>query len=246
MSCKPVIFSGPMVRAILDGRKTMTRRVLKPQPIPVLSWSDPPEHTYPVSTGWKRLPYVPGDVLWVREGWKPGAWRASGCVAVDYRASPENTHTPWCPHVASAAEMAVWAYEAIKNGATETGMGDLVWPAGKSPLRWRPSIHMPRWASRITLRVMGVKVERLQDISEDDAKAEGLACLSKDGGRVYKWGIPDRDGLPGNDDDGQHWQMWCIGHKPAFAALWNSIHGDDAWNANPFVAAITFEKEPRP
>lgn len=232
MSDKPIIFSGPMVRAILDGRKTMTRRVLKPQPViypslaPSFMWGKYggmwPDDWFGYGNEIDgALPYVPGDVLWVREGWKPGAWRASGCVAVDYRASPEITHTPWCPHVASAAEMAAWFYEAIKNGATETGMGDLVWPAGKSPLRWRSPIHMPRWASRITLRVMGVKVERLQYISEADAVAEG--CLhhhdpSGDGQNVIE----------------------------QFSHIWQGIHGPRSWDANPWVAAITFEKEPRP
>jgi len=78
MADRPIIFSGPMVQALLAGRKSQTRRVLKPQPVPCLSWSDPPAGTYPSDKGWSRIPYAPGDRLWVREAacWVSGwGWR---------------------------------------------------------------------------------------------------------------------------------------------------------------------------
>jgi len=147
--------------------------------------------------------------------------------------------------------MGVWAYEAIKNGATETGMGDLVWPAGKSPLRWRPSIHMPRWASRITLRVTDVKIERLQDISEADAVAEGASSRAschgfraRDTGWSMDW---SRIGTLGALKTPLKDTEISLGSpKWAFASYWNDLHGPRSWDANPWCVAITFEKEPRP
>lgn len=199
MSERPIIVSGPMVRALLDGRKTQTRRLAwrREGVRGFVEWGEG-------ASPWQRV--RPGDTLWVREAWAPhpGGVMRHGAV---YRAEP-----------------------------------DAVPDAG----RWRPSIHMPRWASRITLHVEAVRVERLQDISAADAEAEGLECLSKDQGRVWKWGLPGRDGLPGADDGGWPWTMWCIGHKPAFASLWNSLHGPDAWAANPEVVVLQFRvaKEP--
>lgn len=110
---------------------------------------------------------------------------------------------------------------------------------------------MPRWASRLALEVTGVRVERVQDISEADAMAEGLKGLTKDGSLV-KWGIPDRDGLPGNDDDGWHWKQWESDPRKAYRALWNSINGAKpgrSWEANPWVWVVEFKRvseEPTP
>lgn len=149
MTDRPILFSAEMVRAILDGRKTQTRRVIKPQPpaeaesvLRQLYSQDAPKNDG-AWTWWAGKPQKPitkplfcpygkpGDLLWVRETWAP---LKSGNV--DFAAD--------------------WSDMMQKY-------------AGK----WRPSIHMPRWASRITLRITGVRVERLQDISEDDAWAEG-------------------------------------------------------------------------
>lgn len=192
MADKPIIFSGPMVRALLAGRKAMTRRVLKPQPIapclgfqhvgfekatgrPVFEALGPdikPASVFPAEPGcvtpYPRVPCAPGDRLWVREA---------------------TVNTP-----------AGLAY--VADGAEHYGAG------GK--LRKRPSIHMPRWASRITLIVEGVKVERLQDISEEDALAEGVEPRAP------------------------------VSARENFAGLWCLLHGPDAWDANPWVAAISF------
>ena len=111
--------------------------------------------------------------------------------------------------------------------------------AGKT----RVSIHMCRWMSRIVTTILSVRVERLQEITEEDAQAEGLKCLSKDGRMTWKRGVPDRDGEPGNDDLGWHWHDWCRSPRDAFRKLWESIHGDDTakgWDANPYVVRIEF------
>jgi hypothetical protein len=107
--------------------------------------------------------------------------------------------------------------------------------------RWRPSIHMPRWASRISLRITGVRVERLHDISEEDAKREGIQSVTKDGA-LFKWGIPDLDGYPGADDNGWPWAEWEADPRAAFRKLWEKINGSESWSANPWVWGIEFRR----
>lgn len=249
MTDRPIIFGAPMVRALLDGHKTQTRRVLKPQPPKGFlscvwngagwDWTGP-------GPDWHRgryaVPrYAPGDRLWVREAWKPGAWRTDGRVAIDYRASPEMTHTPWCPHQAAFYEMDNWADEAIANGATEGDHG-LVWEPGKSPLRWRSPIHMPRWASRLTLTVTDVRMQRLQEISEEDAWEEGVETDVWDqapAARRYGtdgWFVGWPIGI-GDPSVSVAAETVC---RRSFETLWNSLHGPEAWDANPWVAAISF------
>lgn len=244
MSDRPIIFSAPMIRALLDGRKTQTRRLIKlngyrpefcgPRGCEgdptCWGWEDS-EHGDWVTLekeagqrmGWRdwRGAYAPGDRLYVREAW---------CTSPPY-------------DDIKPSEMG--GDESIRyaaDGAWESwGWGDLGCVVGG---RARSSIHMPRWASRLTLTVTDVRVQRVQDISEADAKAEGLATVTKDGS-LWKWGIPDRDGLPGNDDHGWHWRDWKADPREAFRDIWNSIHGPDAWAANPWVCALTFTVERR-
>lgn len=195
---RPILFSGPMVRAVLAGRKTQTRRIIKPQPdedgivreLATGRWVDTSERVY-------RCPFgEPGDRLWVREGFCP-TWSDGG----------GDSH--------ECAEL---------NGAQT-----IVYRAdGISPFpvrRWRPSIHMPRWASRITLEVTGVRVERVQDISEEDAVAEGVCEV--DGKR----GVFDGGG-PAMGPTAKH----------AFMRLWDSIYGPGAWERNDWVWAATFRR----
>jgi hypothetical protein len=106
--------------------------------------------------------------------------------------------------------------------------------------RLRPSIFLPRWASRITLVVDAVRMERLHAITAEDAKAEGLSTITKDGGRTWKFGIPDRDGLPGTDNTGWPWADWDVDPRRAFERLWRSINGDASWDANPWVWVVGF------
>lgn len=182
---RPIIFSAPMVRALLDGRKTQTRRALKPQPEwvkdGVMCWRG-----VATTIAAHRLPYRIGASLWVRE-----AWAQPALMPVQYRADPPIR----CGH----------------------------WNGELGP--WSSPIHMPRWASRITLRVTGVRVQRLHDISEEDALAEGLERVG------HAWGFT---GIPGSV---------AMQPRTAFRVLWDHLHGPDAWNANPWVAAITFEHQ---
>jgi hypothetical protein len=201
MTERPIPFKGEMVRAILDGRKTQTRRVMKVQP-----WPDSlvtVEHYHPTvinrhgdmqpgkeifGAHWDdgefglRCPYgPPGDTLWVRETWAP----LPGCVVLN---------------------VAFYRADTI---------------ATPEDVRWRPSIHMPRWASRITLRITDIRVERLQDISEDDARAEGCPYPAEWAGKFV-----DRD------ETAKTW----------FKSLWNKINGPGAWDESPWVWVISFER----
>lgn len=210
MSDRPILFSAPMVRALPDGRKTQTRRVLKVQPDKHMRFSALNYRTAifrNVANGHRQdviLPYAPGDRLWVREQ----------CATWGRGPEREPVEFP----VVYAADDPEW--EGIKHDA-KMSKGD----------EWkiRPSIHMPRWASRLTLTVTEVRVQRLQEISEADAVAEGIEHdQDRSRGNVIGW----RDYL---DRGGK-----CGTVRGSFKSLWNSIHGDGAWDANPWVAAITF------
>jgi hypothetical protein len=160
MSEKPILFSGPMIRAILAGEKTQTRRVLKSQPM-----VDCAVHKLEGNEVWfetaifgghtmftsRTLPYRDGDLLWVRE-----AWRKLFC----------HEELPCLDCQACRQAVAYKADEPNPQNYTLSG-------GYRREELWRPSIHMPRWASRITLKVTAVKVERLRDIYEPDCLAEG-------------------------------------------------------------------------
>jgi len=257
----------PEVRALLEGRKTMTRRVLSRQNVTVLgsSWArksspwegllfDHPaverrtQSTLMQAIVGDAAPYdLHLDVPFVhpQDAARGTTWEEDGCV---YRVRPviEVGDRLWVRE--SGYERPERSPQMMRDGADtwerfyyradmDAGEREMLKGWG---FKSRPSIHMPRWASRLTLIVSAVKVERLQEISEGDVEAEGLARLSKDGGRVYKWGVPDSDGLPGGDDHGWHWIDWCRNPRDAFRFLWNEINGPDAWSANPWVVALTF------
>jgi len=180
---RPILFSAPMVRALLAGTKTQTRRAIK---VPsVAPWTQHEDGYWSgAGTGLIRCPYgQPGDRLWVRETWCDD-WKESRGIV--YRAD-----------------------------------GDLVAEMFDAGCTWRPSIHMPRELSRITLEITDVRVERLQEISEADAKAEG----------VYP---PPA----GTDDDGAHFDAGS--YRDGFRSIWESIHGPGAWDANPWVWVLEF------
>lgn len=220
MADRPIIFSASMIRALLSGSKTQTRRILKPQPIEPVS--HPPLISFnhgvaEYSLGpncrkangdliWWKLP-APGDRLWVREAF----WIQKYDDDTFRPAELDASNTRW-RYVADGAD-----------GAPLDPMG----AAGKL----RPSIHIPRWASRLTLIVEGVKIERLQDISEEDARAEGVERISDWEGveRYRHYTCPDL-AIP----------YTGVAAKISFSTLWESIHGEEAWIANPWVVAISF------
>jgi len=213
MKERPILFSGPMVRAILDGRKTQTRRVLKDAPPRTTQWLNGLERDayrwWPANgsdyTGDSVLcPYgAPGDRLWVRETW---------CLAhPDYHDTDKEAGTR------PVKDGRFCFYAATDD--VDTGDG--------SP--WKPSIYMPRWASRLSLAVTAVRVERLQAISEVDAQAEGVDRYA---------GACDHPRFGCDEVD-------CLGqtHRASLAALWDAINGDRAaWASNPWVWVIEFKR----
>lgn len=191
MKERPIIFSAPMVRAILAGAKSQTRRVVKLKPWQQIEERDdgaPWPWMYDddrADDHWLPCPYgQAGDRLWVRE-----AWRVIDLADV------------FAPREITAASR-IWFEADGPHGL----------PAG----RYRHARFMPRWASRVTLEVTGVRVERLQDISEADAVAEGV-----DAARYLGFGL-DR------------------AHARAYSDLWESLHGPGSWDANPWVWVVAF------
>lgn len=187
MRVRPIIFSTPMVQALLEGRKTQTRRIVKPQPN-----GGPQAEMINLGGAWGlldgilsgewRCPYgQPGDLLWVRETYRhielpPHQWDEVGECEIDYRATPRK----------------------IFEGCE---------------VPWRPSIHMPRRDSRLTLRITDVRVERVQEISEADALAEGVKRSQR-----------------------------ASDARDSYASLWESINGTGSWDANPWVWVIEFQR----
>ncbi len=210
---RPILFSGPMVRAILDGRKTQTRRVVKPQPD---TSSDgyarvkigPHTHSGPTSYLLEKLaqfssPFgVLGDRLWVRESCIISPKRFDGVRSDSYNVTDRDGDGRSCQYIASTPDT-----EAAESYG----------------LKVTPSIHMPRWASRITLEVTGVRVERLQEISRADAKAEGF--------------------LPSDGNGLESWNGRSYGNAElAFAACWRDLNGASSWDQNPWVWVIEFRR----
>ena len=212
----PILFSGPLVRAILAGTKTVTRRVVKEREF---GRSDTPGYDWTFRDRralWndldhddmmRRCPYgEPGHRLWVRETW--GVFDAESdpqAVAIAYRADDHDGQRGECTWLEVPDD-----YAGRVPGPDE---------------RWRPSIHMPRWACRIELDVLSVGVERVQDITAEGARAEGIDGNSNPGDFCM--------GREGN------------GYVSAFARLWDSINGKRpgcAWADNPWVWRIEFSR----
>jgi hypothetical protein len=206
MKARPILFSAPMIRALLEGRKTQTRRVIKPQP-------DAATNKYSsdaVNAAWQEgfikvpCPYGQvGDFLYVREN-----------ICIDDAGNSGFTERPLAWHVIYKADGADdWCYS--ENNPLKS-IGN------------KPSIHMPRWASRLTLEITNVRVERLQDIRDADAAAEGIFEFGGLGFFGY-----DKQGTPG--------LHCCDTARDTFECLWQSINGADSWDANPWVWVLEFK-----
>ncbi|HDT2130034.1 TPA: hypothetical protein RCG87_001774 [Enterobacter roggenkampii] len=197
-----------MVRAILDGRKTQTRRIMKVQPS---------DGFHPTHNGY--------DLDLNAHWYTPGVVDKNGCLQPakkDVFGVADENEGYTCPF--GAVGDRIWVREtfcAVPDHEEPAGCSALLYAAdGNGPYgKWTPSIHMPRWASRLTLEITGVRVERLRDLSEDDAKSEGITPSS---GGV----------LPG-------WE-----YRINFRDLWMSIYGADNWEANPWVWVIEFKVVP--
>lgn len=216
MKERPILFSGPMVRAILEGRKTMTRRVVKLRygaDVVVTNgqvWK-PARVDY---AGYVDCPYGQvGDRLWVRETWQGPLLESEEHEAQFHNDGPDAFKKPgFC------------AYRA-------TDTLDAV-DADGNDLGWRPSIYMPRWASRILLEITSVRVERLHEISEADAQAEGVErVVAGVGWRRYCDPDSEEVGVPP-----------CGDARRSFRSLWKFINGDESWNANPWVWVVEFKR----
>lgn len=243
MAIKPILFNTEMVRANLDGRKSCTRRIVKPQPQGRLCYTfagcDCGTWGYPSKTAYENWgdeyklpeditdeelkrrwnpPYHTDDILYVRETWHKGLERYM------YRADYSDTE------------------KFYRNGK-------------EIEMKWYPSIHMPKEAARIWLKCTDVRVERLQEITEVQAQAEGIRGYSKDG-NLYKYAVTDDwwinyHGKHKEIATGTWWQDMPRTAREAFSYLWNStIKKSDldlyGWNANPWVWTIEYERCEKP
>lgn len=225
MKARGILMSAPMVLALLDGRKTQTRRICKPQPHSVGDHFSTRSHgtlmiRRPGEEAWKPVPCPygkPGDLLWVRETWAQPTSLDPGPVF--YRAD-----YPRCVPA---------KYENV--------------PQDPDVIRWSPGIHMFRWMSRLTLRITDVRVERLQEISEPDALAEGVtmpelereefdaSLCARCGGTLLYMSVAN---------GGAHFDTDCTDCSTArdrYRHLWNFINGADSWAANPWVWVLCFD-----
>lgn len=200
----PILFSAPMVRALLDGRKTQTRRAVKGKAAEALAVAYSPTFcgarvlNYSCEEVIARCPYgAPGDRLWVRETFRlPAEYD-------DVKPTLVRGDAP------------VW-FEATTDQQRPEGWG-----------KTRPAIHMPRWVSRLTLEITEVRCERLHDISEADARAEGAAFHDGRGIGHSGWRHDLKD---------VH-----VDARSSFARLWGEINGPGSWSANPWVWAVSFK-----
>lgn len=225
MTERPILFSGEMVRAILDGRKTQTRRVI-----------------------------TPGTALFDGSSWpktRPPTDAAWDCAFVDPGPSPAGNRGPYLQlpfpkhdHEVHRIYPRIWAGDRLwvrETWATTEQAGvhpsdaefvyratDPAWGTEMVGWKWQPSIFMPRWASRLLLDVVSVRPERLQDISEEDAKTEGVTT-DKQRGTV----------------NGEPADLYPMTHKQSFMWLWDSINGKRpgcSWAANPWVWVVSFKR----
>lgn len=260
MKAQPILFSAPMVRAILEGRKTQTRRILKPQPRSMEYWlrgskSDRlrglPTMRDETGQGWAacgpfRCPYV-AEAMYAGEGGRLGSRRIGDTterksllwVKETFRFGSDldpKSPSAIADSAIDAGYRCAWAptkYEADGATANEETLQDFGGGWGKT----RVSIHMPRWASRITLEVTSVRVERVQDISEEDAIAEGVFRFT--GNSLAGW--PEVECLDGRTF---FYHPETIAARVEFNTLWDSINAERGygWDENPWVWVVEFER----
>ena len=214
LSDKPVVLSDQMVRAVLDGRKTQLRQALKPQPpdgyvfaewvyMPDLMFARFENHDPPDGMWTKRCPHY-GRRLWIREAWLP-----LDDVHRQKFSEPLGAPLDYGPK-----------FPPTRNGfayrATTDGDGDKI--RKEYGYKWRPAITMPRWASRITLQISNIRMERVQDITEEDARAEGC------------W-IDEATHGPCDDSA-----------IDVYRDLWDKTNGSGSWARNPWVWVYVFQR----
>lgn len=245
MKERPILFKGEMVRAILDGRKTQTRRIVEPQPKLTkssgFSWkgavygSGSNYHETNRNFAHVKCPHgKPGDRLWVRETWAM-LGNEDRC-AIDWNDKVVKNGGPDAARIYQASctrdDYGLWKIPDDADWKPHTN--DMQYDG-----TWTPSIHMPRWASRILLEITSVRVERLNDISSEDAESEGLE-------RTNFTGFGDEPGLPSYPEPDVYYdpfkKRWEEYPPEAFAGLWKSIYGEESWQANPWVWVVEFKR----
>lgn len=250
----PMLFTPAMGQALWEGRKTQTRRLLKPQPLPAGKFFAPapiyeddfqwPTKSYGVHVVSNRphppqrylddfpIKVRPGDLIWPKERWRVGAWHwGNGEIAVDFTDGPiKEWRRLECPDM--FARLVDQSRQDAANAnvrLNDMSYWEYSWPPGDGPTRWRSSLHMPKAAGRMTLSVTEVRIERLDDIDVLDAVAEGIQPETlPDGSIGYKNYRNDLGPFE------------CPVHS--FQSLWDEINADTApWASNPWVIAYTFE-----
>lgn len=246
---RPILFNADMVRALLDGRKTQTRRVMKPQPEPTPDdYPGPKGHWWPCNTvqsmvhiedevqngkEWSGFaaaicPYgQAGDRLWVREAWG----------VVSHAFDENGDRQQWEPDRPATPVYEMPFGKGYYHGhVIYAADGGFEWAGdddggGEPRSAWKPSIHMPRIASRILLEIVSVSVERLQGISEADAMAEGIELPENGTYRDYSVKPEDNEGYD-----------YCKSAVESYRTLWEKINGSDSWTANPWVWVVEFKR----
>lgn len=230
-----MIFNAEMVRALLDSRKTQTRRVLTPRQLGLIELAAIAGECYPLESGQQHAnsqsyyrehcPFgAVGDRLWVRETW----------AVVSHAFDDDGLMVGYVPDRPSKAVHEKAFGRGYYSGHTiYAADGGFTWGDddgcvdGRS--YWKPSIHMPRWASRITLEITNVGVQRLQAVSQGDAMREGLIRLPASGRYCL------------NEGD-QYFGGASRDAREVFSWLWSSIYGDESWQANPWVWVVEFKR----
>ncbi len=254
---RPILFSAPMVRALLDGSKTQTRRVM-------VGRGAHKGSTFADTNQWCR---IEADGTWI--GWDPGFSTQEEANAFTQRAYKGGGVK--CPYGAVGDRLWVretwFCNDMLAGELTPVNRDDVYYradgeaqqqfPEDGDDLRWRPSLFMPRWASRITLEITDVRVQRLQEISEADAIAEGVVWSEPtEADREWMRGRAEEEGSDVRDLDGvwlapgtrqgygpphlRNEPRWAPTARGAYRWLWESINGAASWDANPWVWALTF------
>ena len=251
MKEKPILFNAEMVRAILDGRKTQTRRIVKPHPPAGFEWQGVILETtgdqrdvgkaswrlYPDSHN-VRCPYgLTDDHLWVKEAWRIYGWHDGEPYYLQYKADGAKLDEPGDSEYMDEDKYLQY-YMDSSDDCEKAGLkteGDFyVFEDGEPPTRWRPSIFMPRWASRISLEITKMRVERLQDITYEDAVGEGTPGAGLIGGNIAML-VTGTDNMEDCEKELR---------KSMFASLWDEINKKRGygWEVNPWVWVIDFER----
>lgn len=256
MKTRPLTLTQTEAQAAHEGRLTCVVRVVKPQPPSNYSWSTwfssdqyKWSESHPLNGGASHIVKCPlgqpGDELWCREAWAYVHHTQNAESGGDdcFWRWDEEMYGPMTPdnlklnsRFQSGAACLCYKSDGEDGNPSElypyTDLNDRV--IAKAEIPWQSPVTMPRWASRTTLRLESVAVKRVMEVTEEEAIGAGLSSVTKDG-TIFKYGIPDSDGLPGNDDHGWAWKHWEADPRKAFEKLFNAQHGPGSYESNCWV-----------